>query len=158
MPRKRRPVSQPASQPGKAYPNRSDLTAPATPTGMPYGQRQQLEQAQKQVPQAAAPQGPPPQNQPQGGVSGPAPGGPPQAGGGEPDLAALLGAAKGTPFPSQRLTDPTARPDEQITAGLGQMPGGAVDTLTPMLEEIYRMYPTDELADLLDWALRKGMS
>lgn len=66
------------------------------------------------------------------------------------------------------LLSPTARPDEPITAGapFGAGPGPAaagipipppnVDNAIEELKAIYQMFPNDDLADLLDSALREG--
>lgn len=66
------------------------------------------------------------------------------------------------------LTGPTARPNEPITAGApfgpGPSPAAAGIPMMPpngdnVLEElkaIYQMYPNDDLADLLDSAIREG--
>ncbi len=96
-------------EPGKPYPNRSDLRGPGTPdipknfTGQPYGAAQQQQQAQ-----AAAPAGPPQ------GAPGPAAAlGPP------PVPAGSLGA----------FNRASERPGEPITAGLPSGPGPGPEAL-----------------------------
>lgn len=86
------------------YPNRTDLrsTQPVqVPTGLPYGDRQQLEQAQQAVP---------------------LPNGPPQ----QPDVHPVLaGAQQMQPPAGSMLAGPTTAPNEPLTAGipLGAGPG-----------------------------------
>lgn len=99
MPRKRK--SQ--SAPGGAYANRTDLTtgtqAVSAPSGLPYGQRQAMEQAQQQAPL-------------------------PQQG-----LDQILAAAQSHGFNPVQLNAPTERPYEPITHGLPIGPGGGPEVL-----------------------------
>lgn len=86
--------------PGKAYSNRTDLnenrTLPVqTPQSTGYGDRVALERQQQAVPLRAP-------DQPSAGQAGPA-AAPPMA-------------------PPPGLNDPTGRPDESLTAGLGAPP------------------------------------
>lgn len=97
MPRKRK--TQPG--PGGAYANRTDLTQPVSvPTGLPYGERQALEEAQQQTPL------------------------PQQAG-----MDQILAAAQGHPFQPVPLNAPTERPYEPITHGLPIGPGGGPEVM-----------------------------
>lgn len=100
MPRKRK--TQPG--PGGAYANRTDLTsgtqAVSAPTGLPYGERQALEQAQQQTPL------------------------PQQA-----SMDQVLAAAQGHAFNPVQLNAPTARPYEPITHGLPLGPGAGPEVL-----------------------------
>jgi len=92
--------------PGQGQPNGQPV---AVPTGLPYGENQQLQQAQQAVP---LPKAPP--------LPGPAPGGgeaPPV------DMGAALAAAKAHVPPNLgALTRPTERPHEAVTAGLPGAP------------------------------------
>jgi hypothetical protein len=77
-------------------------------------------------------------------------------------------ARRATPNAPGSLLAPTARPNEPITAGapFGAGPGPAaagipipppnVDNAIEELKAIYQMFPNDDLADLLDSALREG--
>ena len=103
--------------------NRTDLLTPAVqpqpqgqpngqpiqvPTGLPYGENQQLQQAQSAVPLPGMPQAPTPPP----GASGQPPGG----------IAAALGAARQFQMPDMgNFQRGTERPGEAVTAGL---PGG----------------------------------
>lgn len=101
-PRKQR--RQPGSS-GGAYANRSDLSQPvAVPTGLPYGERQQLEQAQQGAPLPQT--GPPPQGM---------------------DPAVL--AAMQHDFQPVGLAAPSDRPYEPVTHGLASGPGGGPEVL-----------------------------
>lgn len=95
------PRSQPVPMPGPMA-NRSDL-APGqpvrVPTGVPYGQAKQLEQAQQAVPLPALGGGPPP-SAPQGGSQQPVPVQQPM-----PDARGMLSI----------LAHPTQRPNEPVT-------------------------------------------
>lgn len=99
MPRKRK--AQPG--PGGAYANRTDLTTGtqgvSAPTGLPYGQRQALEQAQQQAPLP------------------------------QQDLDQVLNAAQQHSFNPVQLNAPTARPYEPITHGLPVGPGGGPEVM-----------------------------
>ncbi len=84
------------------------------------------------------------------------------------DVAAQRAARAARPLPSGSLVAPSARPTEQITAGANFGPGpnalGAGIPLPPPsadnaieeLKAIYQLYPNDDLADLLDSAIREG--
>ena len=105
MPRKQR--QQPGSS-GGAYKNRTDLTQPvALPTNLPYGERQQLQQAQQGAP---LPQVAPTPQAPQ-------------------DPAVAAAAAHNGPAPTQSLAAPTQRPMEPIQHGLPTGPGGGPEVL-----------------------------
>lgn len=91
--------------------NRPDVPLPATgaanqppaaPTGRPYGERKALLESQQQVPLARQ-------------------GTPQAAGSGTPtaDPAAIEAAFAAMSFPDGKLNDPTTRPGEPVTAGLG---------------------------------------
>ena len=88
-----------APPPGMGQPNGQ---AVATPTGLPYGENQALQQAQQAVPVAGGP--PPP--------AGPS-AGPPQS---------PIDAAKNYQMPNVGLMNPSERPNEPITAGLPGSP------------------------------------
>src|SRR5215472_9782195 len=98
--------------PGSAYTNRADLNAPklpaTAPTGMPYGEHQQLVQGQQAVPAA-----PPPSPAPSAAPANPL----------QP------GALR--PFPGTPLMAPTQRPNEPVTAGLPMGPGPGPEVLGP---------------------------
>ena len=117
------------------YPNRSDLRNPATRkvafTGQTYGQAAQQASSQQAVSAGSAPA----------------------------DVAAQQVAR---PVPgAQSLTRPTERPDEPITAGadIGAGPNSLQAGLMPRripvddnletLRALYRMYPTDGLAEII---------
>lgn len=107
MPRTRKRQGGPREgQPGKAYPNRSDLTAQkvAVAPGQTYGEGAAQERAQQALPMAGAP-APPPGPAPGPGAMGPAPG-------------------AGGPFGR-----PTERPDEPSTTGLAMGPGAGPEAL-----------------------------
>ncbi len=101
MPRKTR--KQPGTQ-GGAYANRTDLSggtqAVSAPTGLAYGERQAMEQAQQQAPL------------------------PQQAG-----LDQVLAAAQGHNFQPVPLNAPTDRQYEPITHGLPVGPGAGPEVL-----------------------------
>lgn len=102
------PGGNPAPAPGQGQPNGQPVTVP---TGLPYGENQQLAQAQAAVPLPAAPTGapPPPPNQPAAPV----------------DMQSAMAAAANMPMPNRGgLTRPSERPGEPVTAGLpmGPMP------------------------------------
>lgn len=100
-PRKQR--RQPGAT-GGAYQNRTDLTQPvALPTGLPYGERQQLEQAQEGAPL-------------------------PQVVSAQTQDPAVAAAAAHT-FQPVGLGNPTQRPHEPITAGLPSGPGPGPEVL-----------------------------
>ena len=94
---------------GQSYANRSDLrqrtVAPATaPTGLPYGEHQQLVNAQRAIPVG----------------SPPVPSAPPSA----PTSAAPVVQPGSLPF-----VGPTARPNEPVQAGLPSGPGPGPEAL-----------------------------
>lgn len=89
--------------PGKAYPNRSDLTPTAAP-GQTYGQAGAQLRAQQAMPMGAQP-----------GPSGP----PPAPSAGPPVAPGSLGAFDG----------PTQRPNEPVTAGADAGPGPGSEIL-----------------------------
>lgn len=98
MPRKTR--KQPGAS-GGAYSNRTDMTQPVqVPTGLPYGEAQQLEQAQQQAPL-------------------------PQEGGMEQAVAAALGHN----FQPVGINAETERPYEPIQHGLAGGPGGGPEQM-----------------------------
>lgn len=105
MPRKQR--RQPGTS-GGAYANRTDKSQPvALPTNLPYGERQQLQQAQQGAPlpqMAATPQG---------------------TAGVDPAIA----AAAAHNFQPTPLNAPTQRPHEPIQHGLASGPGGGPEVL-----------------------------
>ena len=123
--------------PGVSYPNRSDMRQPKVPvqgyTGGAYGSRVRQEEAQRAVPMAAPPPTPGQAAPVQAAVAaGPPPGG----------LGSLL--------------DPTARPDEPLTAGLSTGPGPGPEVLSARgdpdadyLRAIYRAHPTAALRSIL---------
>ena len=112
--------------PGAAYPNRTDLNAQPVraASGQPYGQRGAQERAQRAVPL--------PQERPL-----PRPLSAPSDRPGEPITA---GAPFG-PGPNQPRTMPQA-------AVAPIQPGSREDTLL-ILQEAYRLYPSDDLMDLI---------
>ena len=144
MPRKakRDPRGGPrAGQVGRAYSNRSDMNpavAIQATRGGTYGDRQAQITAQQAVPMARA------------GGTGPAPA-PGQGGAGGPSLP--------PPGSLGNLLAPTTRPDEPLTAGMPSGPGPGPDAL-PMLgpsddtelrlRALYRMYPNDDLRELIE--------
>lgn len=84
---------------------RRDTQPVQTPTGMPYGQRQELEQAQAQIPLEQQPGPPPPQPN------------------GQERLAAAVMAAQQFQMGTKPLDSPSDYPSEPITAGLALGPG-----------------------------------
>lgn len=118
-------------QPGKPYPNRTDMQAQAvrTATGQPYGAAAAQQAAQQAVP---LPQQPGPQQ--------------------------AAGPRYATAEDAPNLLDPTARPDEPLEAGLPFGPGPgpealpmgpAVSDLSARLRALYSAFPTPELRELL---------
>jgi hypothetical protein len=104
---------QPGPAPGMGQPNGQPIT---TPTGLPYGENKDLQQAQAAVPLAGGggnPQGLPPSQAPAGL--------PPSGGGGIPPTA--MDSARQYQMPDLGLMAPTARPHEPVTAGLTSGPG-----------------------------------
>ncbi len=123
-------------RPGVSYGNRTDLNAPkvariAEYRGQPYGERTAQVEAQRAMPQTPSPPVEPP---PRSAPPGPPPGG----------LGSLL--------------DPTARPDEPITAGLPIGPGPGPEVLTPdpdaeaveQLRHLYAVTQSPALRRLLE--------
>lgn len=137
--------------PGKAYPQRSDLNKKprggpqpaAAPSGLPYGQRQQLERAQNVIPLPGG-GGPAPQI-PVGAGQAPAPV-PTGAGGPAPgDATVPIGA-------------PTLRPNEAVTTGLPMGPGAGPEALpldpgddtALQIKALYQLFPSDAIGSLLE--------
>lgn len=130
----------------KNYPNRSDLRNPTTKvaraaaTGQPYGEAGKQLASQKVMPMAPSPTTVVPQNT----------------------------APRVAPGQLGAFGRPTERPDEPVTAGMnfGAGPNAIeagipfVPGRNPAIEElkaIYRMFPNDDLADLIDSAIREGL-
>jgi hypothetical protein len=90
-----------------ANPGRPDLNQQpvVTPTGLPYGQNQQLEAAQQAAP---LPEAPP-----------------------TPNFGDALASARSMQFPGQTLGDPTNMPNESVTTGLPVGPGAGPEILAP---------------------------
>lgn len=135
MPRSRRGGPRQGT-PGKAYTNRSDLSVPkAQFTGQAYGAAKAQADAQAAVPVAAAPG----------------------------DQAAAQAARQPAPGPNPGtlggLLDPTARPDEPLTAGLPTGPGVGPEGLrqatgNPDMDQllaIYRANPSPALRELIEF-------
>lgn len=135
---------------GKAYPNRTDLNQNRQPvqvaSGMPYGERQVLEAAQRAMPLPAAPSVP--------SASAPVP----------PRPQGPMPGAFG------RFDRMTERPDEPLTAGMDMGPGpgrealaqGVMvtqdDQLVSQLRALYAIYPSSDVLRLLQVAeSRQGM-
>lgn len=122
--------------PRGATPNRTDLAVPGpvgpppgqgqpngqpiqVPTGLPYGENQQLQQAQQAAPLPQAPQVPQGGPVPQGSPGQPGPQAPTMGF----DMAGAMQAAKQMVPPKLgSLTRPTERPNEPVTAGLPGSP------------------------------------
>lgn len=129
--------------PGKAYANRTDLNksdalAKKTVPGQAYGAAQQQREAQSVIPVAGTP-APAPRVTPPSSGSGAVAGGP---------LPGALG-----------FTDPSARPNEPVTAGVPVGPGPGPQALSLMqdnedvllqLREAYRLYPNAETRRLIE--------
>ncbi len=134
--------------PGRAYANRSDLTqAPRAAPNQTYGTAAAQMASQQQIPLPK--QAPPPAP----GTGGAAPqGGPAPAPGGAPMPNIAPGGLGG-------LADPTARPDEPLTAGLPTGPGPGPEALggasagamSPIdeIRALYAAYPTDDMRRLI---------
>jgi hypothetical protein len=131
-----------AGQPGKSYPNRTDLNAQAVRTtpGQTYGAQTAQAQAQQAVPMAGAAQ--------------------PAAAGSQPDLQALT-ANMPQPGSLGALHDPTSRPNEPLTAGLptGAGPGPSAlptagDPTLATLRGIYSKFPSPDILRLIQAASR----
>lgn len=116
-------------QPGKPYPNRSDLRAQkvSVPPSAEYGQGERLRRSQAAVPMAGAPAVP-------------------QAAAGAGPLA-----AGGAPGELPPFTRPTERPGEPLTTGIPSGPGAGPEVLRshnrpdPELEQLRPYLPTLEL-------------
>jgi hypothetical protein len=121
-------------KPGKAYPNRTDLNGPTTIPGQEYGAQAEQLRSQQAVPVQQAPG----------------------------DLAALLA---GAPRPDQvpsLLSEPSARPNEPLTAGLPTGPGPGPEALASPgmfgqrrpgldeLEALYQVFPFEGIRRLLE--------
>lgn len=132
----------PRKPPGD-YANRDSAAAAAqpvrTPTGLPYGEANQLEQAQRAAPLAGAPPAAAaPNPQPQGG------------------LAQALEAARGMAMPLTNLRSPTERPNEPVTAGLpvGAGPGPSDYHPDPMVKVAAIFNSLGDAADASTKAIR----
>lgn len=131
-----------AGKPGTNYANRSDLRTP-TPVALPktavpggeYGSVTNQLTAQAAVPMASGPLNAAPSP---GGAAAPGPGGTPPAGPGAPDFT----LTRPGPLPGQLpgLHEPTARPDEPLTAGVGVInpgtTGAPVQTTAMFLQHL----------------------
>ena len=128
------------------YPNRSDLRNPTTKVaraaakGQAYGEAGKQLASQRVMPIAPSPTTVTPQN----------------------------AAPRVAPGQLGDFGRPTERPDEPVTAGMNfgagpnSMEAGVpfVPGRNPAIEElkaIYRMFPNDDLADLIDSAIREGL-
>lgn len=99
---------------GQSYPNRTDLRSSLplnAPTGLPYGDRQQLISAQRAVPMGPAPT--------------------PAAAPAAPQAASPPGPPPG----AQDFLRPTERPNEPVTAGLPMGPGPGPEALGPLAQQ-----------------------
>lgn len=143
MPRPKKPQTQGGYAPGQ-NPGGAPAQAPKAPTGLPYGQHQQLVDAQRQVP-----------------LPGPTPQPPPAAGpgSGAPMMDAAQAALGLRPPPAGGLLRGTDRPDEPVTAGLPTGPGPGPEVLGGMhetdqvLANLYKVYqenPTEGLRALIE--------
>lgn len=93
-------------------------------------------------------------------ASGPPPEGVPDMPGG---AASNVGQAPARPsmvYPEDvpSLTDPTARPSEPVTAGLGQMLPTPAPSYVNRLYGAYMANPTPELKNAIDTLIAKGVS
>lgn len=132
-------------KPGTPYPNRSDLRQAVTVApARQYGERQAAMAQQQAIPLPKRVG-----EQIAGGSSPPSPA--PPGGGGPPASSDVPG---GIP-PGLGYHDPTARPNEPVTAGLSTGPGpGPSPTLhrdpeTDALRTIYTMHPSNDLLALI---------
>ncbi len=133
MPRKSR--KQPGAS-GGAYPNRTDLTQPiSVPTGLPYGERQELVQAQQQAPLPQQAQG----------------------------IDQAVQAAQAHQFQPVGLSAPTQRPNEPIQHGLPSGPGAGPEVLQPMtgasssLQQLAATSGSPAIAAMAERARRYGI-
>jgi len=130
----------------KNYPNRSDLRDPtkkvakAAATGQAYGEAGKQMAAQRAMPIAPSPT----------------------------TVAPQQVAPRIAPGQLGDFARPTERPDEPVTAGMNFGAGpNATQAGVPFvpgrnsaieeLKAIYRMFPNDDLADLIDSAVREGL-
>lgn len=124
--------------PGAGRPNRTDMTVPKVPTGLPYGEAGKLSAAQSAVP-IETQQG--------------------------PDFEQLSRMAQAHPTGNVvGLDAPTQRPDEPITAGIASGAGPGPDfalarhdptaDILVRLEAFYQRWPTPELSAILREARR----
>lgn len=134
--------------PGKAYSNRSDLNKSvpiAAASGQTYGRRAEQVAAQRAIPiSGPQPSSAPPPPQGPAGAAGPTPAVPPPP---------MPGSTPG-------LLEPTMRPGEPVTAGLGigagpgtealgaLAPGG--DDVGVQLRAIYSRFPSEDLRQLIE--------
>ena len=128
---------------GTLYPNRADMTQPAqAPTGQTYGQAAAQLQAQSVVPVAGSPSPPA------------SPGTTPSTNGVDPNIM----PAGSVPA----LTDPTADPNQPVTAGLPNSPGAGPEALsTPnlafapmelsMARAMFRKAPNNDMLQLIEF-------
>lgn len=130
--------------PGNAYPNRKDLAQPVTVTpAKTYGDRQAAMAQQQAIPL------PKRVGEQIAGGAPSASGNPPVGAGGNP------GEVPGGIPPGLGYHDPTARPNEPVTAGLSTGPGpGPSPTMhrdpeTDALRTIYQMHPSNDLLALI---------
>lgn len=126
------------------------------PTGLNYGQGEQLAQAQREMPLP----GPGTRPQPVAGPGAVAPSAPGPATPADPMAAALAAAARMAP-PSGGLGAPSARPGEPVTAGLSIGRGAGPEALpVPVVPEedrvlldlvnAYRIAPSPALGRLIE--------
>jgi hypothetical protein len=122
--------------PGGAYANRTDMAQPVqAPTGLPYGERQALEQAQQEAPVPATPD----------------------------PFDRILAAAQQFPMDMGPINRPTERPNEPVTAGLRAGPGPGPEVLgmptgiSDTLARIYGESGNETIAALLDRARQMGL-
>jgi hypothetical protein len=132
MPRKRR--TQPGTS-GGAYSNRADLAQPVqAPSGLAYGERQALEEAQAAQPLPA-----------------------------QVPFDRILAAAQGHQFSPVSLNAPSTRPNEPVTHGLSVGPGGGPEVLaqsrglSDVLARAVAESGNEVLAAMLDNARRMGL-
>lgn len=136
-------------------PRRRKTQGVKTPTGLPYGQGQQMAEAQKALPLP----GPGTRPQPQRAPAGPAPVPVAPA---DPMAAAIAAASQLAP-PAGGLARPSSRPDQPVTAGLNIGAGGGPEMLpVPAFSEdddvlldlvnAYKLAPSPALARLIQIA------
>jgi len=98
---------------------------PKAAQGLPYGQGQQMQDAQRAIP---LPDNRKATSQAIGQPASPSPAPSPGGGGGSP-LDQAVAAAAIAPDPTGGLASPSTRPDEPITAGLPIGPGAGPEAL-----------------------------